>query len=193
MNNLDANSKFCKTCSELSPAELDKCQFCGSELKDVLDEVNSDLNLKISIGSVSSEIENEEPNISEILPYDNVESYVKEAYDEKENSINNDQAQFNDIFGFKSSNGVQEKIVKEIVKDDSISNKKKVFLTVICAIVPGFGQLFCLILSIIFMNSEDNEDRKSFGSALFAAALILFVLTCIISFLIALVVYQPPM
>ena len=92
------------------------------------------------------------------------------------------------IFGFKTSESIPE--VKQKTKD--ISNRKKVFLTVICSIIPGFGQLFCLILSLNYMNSEDNEDRKNFGQALFVAALVLFVFMCIISFIIALAVYVPP-
>lgn len=193
MNSLNENNKICRTCSELSPVELEKCQYCGSELKDLVEDMNSDLDLKITIGRKTAEKEVEEINNPEILPYANNEIHIDETDEKPDRSIIEDQIQFNDIFGFKTTNEIPEKTknaVKEL-KEDSISNNRKVLLAVICSIVPGFGQSFCLILSLGFMNSEENEDRKSFGNALFVASLVMFVITCIVSFLIAVVVYQP--
>jgi len=62
---------------------------------------------------------------------------------------------------------------------NGLSNGMKVLLTVIFTIIPGFGQLAGIITAIIFMNSEDDEDKKSFGVAILVASLIMFVLACI--------------
>ena len=176
------NNKRCVTCGELSTEEFDKCQYCGSVLVDNLDYANSDVDTK-TIG-IEEDIKSVAP---ENLNYNNADKYFEEEFEKDVSEISNDQLQFNNIFGFKSENNIP----KVEVKNKSISNGRKVLLTIICSIIPGFGQLFCLILSLGYMNSEENEDMKSFGQALFVAALVLFVLTCIISFVIALAIYQP--
>ena len=58
-----------------------------------------------------------------------------------------------------------------------LTNALKVFLSVLSAI-PFIGQIIAIVAAIIFMNSPE-PDRKSFGSALLTAALMLFFLTCI--------------
>lgn len=182
MGNL--NSKKCITCNELSPADFNKCQYCGSELIELPDNIYSDMNLKISIGR----IDENEPRTKDSFQEDGPRTYMEEEADQVETVMEDEQMKFNDIFGFKSDNHV----IKEEPKTKNISNRKKVFLTIICSIIPGLGQLFCLILSLSYINTEDNEDIKSFGQALFVAALVMFVFSCIISFLIALAIYQPP-
>lgn len=62
---------------------------------------------------------------------------------------------------------------------EPLSNGFKVFLTVLFTVVPGIGQLAGIIAAIIFMNSDGDSDRKSFGVALLVASLIMFVLSCI--------------
>ncbi len=68
-----------------------------------------------------------------------------------------------------------------------LSNGMKVFLTVIFTIIPGFGQLAGIITAIVFMNSEDDDDKKSFGVAILVASLIMFVFACIGCFIMVLV------
>ena len=63
-----------------------------------------------------------------------------------------------------------------------ISNGMKVFLTILFTVIPGIGQLAGLITAIVFMNAEDDADRKSFGVALLIATIIMFVLSCIFCF-----------
>jgi hypothetical protein len=55
----------------------------------------------------------------------------------------------------------------------------KVFLTVLFTVLPGIGQLAGIITAIVFMSSEGDSDRRSFGVALLVASLIMFVLACI--------------
>ncbi len=59
-----------------------------------------------------------------------------------------------------------------------LGNGKKVFITIISTIIPGIGQLIGVITSIILMNNQYDEDKRSFGTALLTASLIFFVITC---------------
>lgn len=71
-----------------------------------------------------------------------------------------------------------------------LSNALKVFLTAICVLVPGLGQLAGIIIAIVFMNSEENADKRSFGLALLVASLIVFVLACLLSCLMVVWIRQ---
>lgn len=64
-----------------------------------------------------------------------------------------------------------------------IGNGKKVFLTVLVALVPVLGQLLGLAISAIYMSSSD-DDRASFGSALFKASVTLSLMGFIAAFVI---------
>lgn len=58
-----------------------------------------------------------------------------------------------------------------------LSNKTKVFLTALSSFVPWLGQLVGIIAAIVYMNSEDDDDRRSFGRALLVSSLIVFLIT----------------
>ena len=67
----------------------------------------------------------------------------------------------------------------------ALSNGLKVFLTLLFALLPGIGQLAGIITAIVFMNSEGDKDRRSFGVALLVACIIMFVLACIGCFILS--------
>lgn len=69
-----------------------------------------------------------------------------------------------------------------------LSNGLKVLLTVVCTIIPGIGQLAGIIIAIALMDSEADSDRKSFGAALLAASLVMFVLACIGCFILVIAI-----
>lgn len=62
----------------------------------------------------------------------------------------------------------------------SLSNAMKVFLTSLSALVPGLGQLVGAIIAIVYMNSEGDADKRSFGVALLVNSIIIFVLWAIL-------------
>ena len=188
MSHLEFNIKKCNTCGESSQEDLTFCRYCGSLLEAVKEEAPQVDTLHVQEDRQLSEDQNikrEEPQ----LPYFEKGDVSGENMTEKfSNTINTNTRPVN------ISSRVQPKnnSLTTVVKKNSISNGLKVFLTVICTAVPGFGQLVCLILAIIFMNSEGDGDKRSFGVALFIASLVLFVLTCIIVFILILAIYQPP-
>jgi hypothetical protein len=65
---------------------------------------------------------------------------------------------------------------KEIPTSKKLSNQKKVYTTAFCSIVPGLGQIIGAIAGIAYMNEED-EDMRSFGMALLAVSVVVFILT----------------
>lgn len=64
------------------------------------------------------------------------------------------------------------------VPPGTLSNGFKVFIAML-ATVPLIGQLVGIIMAIIYMNSEGDPDKKSFGKALLIGTLVIFLLICI--------------
>ncbi len=62
-----------------------------------------------------------------------------------------------------------------------ISNGFKVFITMFSTI-PFIGPLVGIITAIVFMNSEGNTDKKSFGKALLIGSLVFVLIFCICCF-----------
>lgn len=154
--------KKCGFCSESIPAAAVRCPYCGSIL-----EVTFDNNYRITPP--------ENPTIN----------HMEEAKPE-----NTEQAQVHQNSriqeGERSYNKGGYVPYKKVGTDmrSPLSNGMKVFLTVICTLIPGIGQLAGIITAIVFMNSEDDSDRKSFGVALLVASLIMFVFACIGCFIL---------
>lgn len=65
-----------------------------------------------------------------------------------------------------------------------LSNGLKVFLTLLFAFLPGIGQIAGIITAIVFMSSDGDEDRRSFGVALLVANIAIFILSCLGCFLL---------
>ncbi|MBZ4644852.1 MAG: hypothetical protein PWR27_276 [Petroclostridium sp.] len=61
---------------------------------------------------------------------------------------------------------------------NSLSNGLKVLFAMISTI-PLVGQLFGIILAIIYMNAEGDADKKSYGKALLTGTLIITLVTCL--------------
>lgn len=64
-----------------------------------------------------------------------------------------------------------------------MGNGKKVLLTLLAALVPVLGPIIGLAVSAIYMSSAD-DDRASFGSALFKASVILSLLGFVAAFVV---------
>lgn len=58
----------------------------------------------------------------------------------------------------------------------TMSNAMKVFMTSLATFVPGLGQLIGVIAAIVFMNTEGDTDKRSFGLALLINSIVIFVL-----------------
>lgn len=142
--------------------------------------------------------------------YDKDESYYNyESLEKADQNVNESQITDKQAYGVntQSSNYYQADAVNNSVgsnpptgyayglrNDDAdteckpLSNGTKVFLTSISTVL-WIGQLVGIIAAIIYMNSEYDADRKSFGVALMVASLIFFVVESCLGFFIAMGIF----
>jgi hypothetical protein len=190
------NLRICEHCKEEVSYNARRCPYCGSLLNNV--NIDADNNFKgkpeVSDGSEQTYSEyverNEEPIRNEAIPAaessdltGNGSSYQQPEISQPGSVYSNNN--YNRVSGKEDSsaakyyfNSINDMDVYDI---KPLSNKTKVFLTAISSFVPWLGQLIGIIAAIVYMNSEDDEDRRSFGRALLASSLIVFLIT---SFLI---------
>jgi hypothetical protein len=103
----------------------------------------------------------------------------------------------NSFFGNSFSNQPYNSFNKNSfapVEPKPLTNAMKVALTTLCVLVPVIGQFIGLVLSIIYMNTDeelkDCDDRRSFGLALLIACVIAFVMSVFGGFTILLFIAQ---
>lgn len=110
------------------------------------------------------------------------EKQAQQRVDYSANNYSPGIRKYNNQFqqGYRGFGGSGQNTIQTSVQEPSISNARKVFITSLCSLIPGFGQLIGVIIAIVYMNSEDDNDKKSFGVALLVNSLIVFVLACIL-------------
>lgn len=187
----DNKQKNCGFCGESIPASAGRCPYCGSIL-----EVEINNNYNIGSGNSSPDNTNAPLDGNEQANYgQNSDSSDKSAYD------SNVQTGGQQAYNEAGSQRPQQRIYMSSVQNNqyvpysrtNYSNRKqmsngiKVLLTAITAAIPGIGQLVGIIAAIVFMNAEDDSDRKSFGLALLVASLIFFIFACIGCFVVAMI------
>jgi hypothetical protein len=107
---------------------------------------------------------------------------VEEKFDHKTETILNN-----------SPKQIGENLKRE-KREKPLGNGFKVLITMICTVIPCFGQLVGIIAGIIFMSSEDEiygADKRSFGLALLIVNIIMFILSSAFWFLILLAFAVP--
>lgn len=177
MDSGSVNTKKCGFCGVDIPADATRCSYCGSLL-----DVKVDHNAFNPRDQETSSQEREFPAVenSEKIGGDaaakQVRPDIKPAYEAKPAS--------NVVNAYR-----HEYKIPSYGENDRkpLSNGLKVFLTILFTVIPGLGQLAGIITAIVFMNADDDADRKSFGVALLVASIIIFVLSCIGCFVFALV------
>lgn len=194
--------KKCSFCGESIPVGAGRCPYCGSIL-----EVTFENNYRII------PLENPTTNQAEdAKPYDADQMQVEQNAEvnlntsESQDTVNQQgetglsgspvyqggleqQAEpKSHIQGserpYYNNKYIPDRIFEKNMRNP-LSNGMKVFLTALFILIPGFGQLAGIITAIVFMNSEGDSDRKSFGVALLVLSLIMFVFACIGCFILA--------
>jgi hypothetical protein len=159
-----------------------KCPFCGFEVdKGAKRCENCASILKKEEKDFADFTDNTEDNVSSESITEKNETFevqAEKAYQSKQNYI-----PYNNAYNANT-------IVPQAPKQ--LSNGFKVAFTAICVMVPIIGQFLGLILSIIYMNSDeelrDCEDRRSFGLALLIACVIAFMVSvfwCFVTIIVA--------
>ncbi|RCX10522.1 hypothetical protein DFR58_12821 [Anaerobacterium chartisolvens] len=161
----DVSTKKCSFCKETVKMDWNRCPYCGSLLN--TEEARMQQHTE------------DDPGLEE--PQETVERQpeeIREPQAAQDNAVCFSSQPFNTPRG--GFNGYIE---------SPLSNGMKVFLTVLTSVVPGIGQITGLIVAIVFMNSDGakhGEDKRSFGLALLIASLVMFILSCITCFILAL-------
>lgn len=181
----NGNTKKCSFCGMDVQSNASRCPYCSSLLDVKIDEKNYlDMQKEQHASSVNDEepaeyivnpqVKAAEGKIPETKPaVDHGNNYTKDYNSEYQQYYNsNRQEYYRPVYNGGSH--------------EPLSNGLKVFLTILFTVIPGLGQLAGIITGIVFMNSDDNKDKKSFGVAILVASIIMFVLSCIGCFILAL-------
>lgn len=177
METIEAGKKKCNFCGETISDELRRCPYCGSLLTVKVDEIkpSEEFHYRTLESNNDEIVENEKIDVEEKTINDISETDNMIAKGTPQNQFENieetkvQNPNFGNITNFQTPQIAPK-------QKNALTNGMKVFLTSIAAFVPGIGQLVGIIAAIVFMNSEGDTDRRSFGVSLLIASLILFVL-----------------
>ncbi len=212
MDTFDVRDNKCNVCGEEIEYGSRRCPYCGNLVNSDINKQNSGINEGFGNPTSGSTQPYAEPvpqvpdNCQEPISHDEVNNiekpyqvshpdpYINQGVLNNGSHINPTNNHINNYnaSGKINNMGSRSDIVnpygdKEINRDyKPLGNGIKVFLTVIST-VPWVGQLTAIIAAIIFMNSEYDRDRKSFGLALLIASLTLFVIISCLGCLIAMI------
>lgn len=203
--------KKCGFCGESIPVRAERCPYCGSLLEVTFEsgyQINPSENpasnregdknlgapdgIKPDDGGQAGAGQDAQANQDLLPPQDNAGQYADNESYGAPAPQGGAEGQSERKSGAQRSGGANYN--NRYIPDGSFSNNYghtplsnglKVFLTALFILIPGIGQLAGIITAIVFMNSEGDSDKKSFGVALLVLSLILFVFACIGCFVIA--------
>lgn len=181
-NNMQKECGFCK---EVIPAGAGRCPYCGSVLKAAVDDdftinTGKDLNGKQPQAKPVGGGEEEFVQKPEQDPAAGQD--ISGSINEGQSAPAETEAPYGTQMGTgpQTEQGYQYRYAPQPgYGRPPLSNGMKVFLTVLFTLLPGIGQLAGIITAIVFMSSEGDGDRKSFGVALLISSVILFMMSCI--------------
>jgi hypothetical protein len=152
MNSEGERTRKCDYCEETIPYYARRCPYCGSLLNPP--ETEPEPELVYDNASLTNDVDNADDvtDINDVINNDRNLPYDYAAYD-----------------------GNAEKPVENAQKP--LSNGLKVFITALSVSIPAIGQVIGVITSIVFLNSEHDHDRRSFGIALLVVSVLFFILS----------------
>lgn len=198
MDSMNGNMKKCSFCSEDIPAGAGRCPYCGSLLEVSVEPMQPDFQQQNpEIGQENGPVQPGDGNAAEGTPAEGTQgeetpgegsagegSFTGATTTQSPTGENRTFEQPRPAQGFNRTGYNPPPTLRK----PPLSNGLKVFLTLLFGVVPGLGQLAGIITAIVFMNSEDDPDRKSFGVAILVASLVMFVLSCLSCFLVFMVI-----
>lgn len=179
----------CSYCKEIIQVGSRRCPYCGSLVRQSeqvasvsprADEIKVE---NFSSSEPTVDVENERENYTKVL----VDSQTLVQPQEPENTLplrefSQDAVKINTQRPLNPAPSFNSATLKGVKSKNSLSNGIKVFITVVTTTIPCLGQLVGVILAVLFLNSEE-EDKRSFGTALLIASLVFFVISCIFTFI----------
>ena len=177
MNTGNINNMECGFCGEDIEAGSRRCPYCGS-LQEVKHDVSRSAQRDLFTAHHNEGLNDRLSNNSE-PDNDDVNTGLDTSLSE---NMNSNKPVIDNSSKLRPETAAHASYEAE-GRTNSISNSVKVLLTILCTVIPGLGQLAGIIISIIFINS-DNDDKRSFGTALMIGCLIVFILSFILFFLL---------
>lgn len=174
--------KICSFCGESIPRSANRCPYCASILEVTVDDEFFSFDHEQDQNTAKS---NDVPPGTGETRYGDPDS--GQAWQSGYGTGSDQQGQAGGQFGYQNQGpdtggpyypGYEQHVMHNNGKAP-LGNGMKVFLTLVFALLPGIGQLAGIITAIAFMSSNDDSDRRSFGSALLVANIIMFVLMCL--------------
>jgi hypothetical protein len=181
--------KICSFCGESIPRSANRCPYCASILEVTVDDEFFSFDHEQDQNTAKS---NDVPPGTGETRYGDPDS--GQAWQSGYGTGSDQQGQTGGQTGYQNQGpgtgrpyrpGYEQPVMYNSGKTP-LGNGMKVFLTLVFALLPGIGQLAGIITAIAFMSSSDDRDRRSFGSALLVANIIMFVLMCLGCFVLML-------
>jgi hypothetical protein len=162
--------KYCKYCGESMDFQTSRCKYCGSLTED----------WKTSAGAMPDGF-----YTYPRLQYKSIAD-VKEKQTGENASIVQDNLNASEC-GVSSAGGTVSMAGDcGISQNKKLSNGLKVFLTVVFNVVPLIGQVAGIIAALIFINTDNDRDRNSFGLSILISSIVMFVVSCAVYYLLLL-------
>lgn len=177
MDNGNENTKKCGYCGSEITVKAGRCPYCGSML-----QVNVEEN--IYANPLDAEVKSGEGDIASNEKSEDLTGFKA---DTRQQSDTGPALGSKPVWNTGASYRPDYKMPSAGNGRGTLSNGLKVFLTILFTVIPGIGQLAGIITAIVFMNADDDADRKSFGVALLVASIVMFLLACIGCFVLTLV------
>lgn len=207
LENFEEKKYKCPYCGYEMDKKLSRCENCASILDieiEPQDTANKDESIEHNPStemndSQNSDMSSEENNTNNVEDKAEKETSEENPGNKEEKNAAGDNIFFeaDDNKNFYGNSFINQpynsyKKTNTFVPPEPkpLTNAIKVTLTTLCVLVPVIGQFIGLVLSIIYMNSDeglkDCDDRRSFGLSLLIACVIAFVISAFLGFAILL-------
>lgn len=189
METTEQRLKICNFCGEEIPESQRRCPYCGS-LLDMGNVVNNyTQQMQINYNNQAAQppaVDTQKLNGEEVIRAQNGQAQYNQAqYNQASvNQIPEGQMQQQGR-AYQDSNRSRQAAAPV---QKTMGNGLKVFLTVLFVVIPGIGQLAGVITALLMMNSDSDNDKRSFGAALLVACILVFIMTCSLSFVISMAI-----
>ncbi len=179
-------TKRCSYCGEEIAFDDRRCPFCCSLLNDNQFDTSAFYNNEFVQPYNNGWNPPPDNNFYNYNEYNQIPPYYQQPLQPQPETVQNQTYASPEMQSWNNvqSQPMQSDSLETNTGENAFSTRFKVFLTAACSVVPGLGQLAGIIISIILLNSEDNEDKKKFGASLMLSSVVTFAFQCIMIFLL---------
>lgn len=187
---MNYENKVCNFCGESISEYFKRCPYCGSlfegnnkdseQDKQNNEEENQNGKLLYNNFKKSSDINhkndpvNKPPGLNNSSSDSNMQRNIKIDND-AENIKNDPLRKTQQKVGYSSSENSRVNSTSPNENITGMGNGAKVLLTVLTSVIPGIGQIIGAIMGMVFISSNENKDKSSFGTSIIVSSIIMFI------------------